>query len=178
MNITLDHNCLINVANETEDGECIRQLIDTNHYTCFIVNIGASEIREKGVRPDRYDLFERFLEEIGLDHLERLNPVGVYDLTFYDQCIYAGEKDQELLNHIEEILFPIPLNELAEDETFDSELGKKHINRLCDIHSMWCHINYGNDIFLTSDKNFMKKTKVPKLIEIGAKQISKPCFLD
>jgi hypothetical protein len=46
-------------------------------------------------------------------------------------------------------------------------------NKKCDVLSMWCHIYYGGDIFVTSDKNFFKK--LPPLLEIGVGDILRPC---
>lgn len=167
MKITLDHNCLIHAANNTDIGKKVKNIVNIENIKCFVVNIGASEMREKGIVPDRYDLFEQFLHEIGFSDFERLNPLGIYDVTFYDHCVYAGERDQDLLLKIESVLFPERQDELNFSE-------RKQINRLCDIHSMWCHISNDNDIFLTADKNFMKQTKYPKLLELGAKDIKHP----
>ena|SRR2546429_368535 len=59
----------------------------------------------------------------------------------------------------------------------DSPTGRNWVNRLCDVQGMWCHIQNGNDVFLTSDSNFTKKTKLPKLIALGAGRICHPCDL-
>ena len=174
MKVTLDHNCLINLANNTDVGQKVKAIIESETNECFIVNIGASEMRERGILPDRYDQFENFLSEIGLSHLERINPIGIFDVTFFDYCVYASEDDSELINKIKMILFPNELEGNISEEGLDSEFGRKWLNRLCDIHSMWCHINSGNDIFLTADKNFSKKTKKPQLINLGAKDIMHP----
>ncbi len=174
MKITLDHNCLINVANKNEIGAQVERIVESRNTQCFIVNIGASEMREKGIRPDRYDLFEDFLVSIGFSDLPRIDPILVWDLTFWDKCVWASEEIENLQSKIGEILFPVALEEIKSDEGLDTSLGKKWINRLCDIQSIWCHINNNNDIFLTSDKNFMKQTKLPALINIGAKSIKMP----
>ena len=59
----------------------------------------------------------------------------------------------------------------------DSPLGKKWRNQECDVQSMWCHIQNKNEVFLTTDRNFAKKTKLPKLIALGAGAVSQPCDL-
>ncbi|HTD90844.1 MAG TPA: hypothetical protein VK663_09290, partial [Burkholderiales bacterium] len=51
------------------------------------------------------------------------------------------------------------------------------INRFCDVQNMWCHIRSGNDIFVTSDRNFLKATKLPVLIAIGARHVCLPEML-
>lgn len=58
--------------------------------------------------------------------------------------------------------------------SLDSPQGRKWLNRICDVHGMWCHIYHGNDVFLTTDSNFMKETKRPQLIALGAGSICHP----
>ena len=43
---------------------------------------------------------------------------------------------------------------------------------------MWCHLHYKNDIFVTSDGNFHKATKLPRLLALGAGQIVRPMRYD
>lgn len=178
MKITLDHNCLIDLANLTEAGQTIKSIIDSPKFECSIVNIGASEMRENGILPDRYDLFDKFLMSIGVEKLERISPMFLFDVTFLDYSILSDDKMSELAKRIELVLFSNPLKGNIEREGLDSLFGKKWLNRLCDVHSMWSHINNENDIFLTSDKNFMKKTKLPNLILLGAKSIKHPFEID
>jgi hypothetical protein len=63
-------------------------------------------------------------------------------------------------------------------EGLDSLIGTKWLNRLCDAHSLWCHIHYKNELFLTSDGNFMKKTKLPRLLALGAGRICNSAHQD
>ena len=44
-------------------------------------------------------------------------------------------------------------------------------NRKCDVLALWCHLNYGGDIFVTTDTNFMKRERV---VQLGVKVMS-PC---
>jgi len=59
----------------------------------------------------------------------------------------------------------------------DSQKGRKLLNQVCDVQSMWCHIRKGNDVFLTTDRNFSKTTKLDKLLALGAKRICHPIDL-
>lgn len=174
MNITLDHNCIIDLANRTEVGALIQTIVASNSNQCFIVNIGASEMRERGVRPDRYDKFEELLAEAGVSHLPRLNPMLIFDVTFWDKCVWADDRMIQISQQIDSVLFgqSTPVDIPVED--LDSTVGKKWLNRLCDVHSMWCHIHNGNDVFLTSDGNFMKTTKLPQLLALGAGRVCSP----
>jgi len=174
MKITLDYNCIINLENKTEIGEKIEEILADKGNECFVVNIGASEMREMGIFPDRHDLFEELLKSTNIDHLPKLNPMGIFDVTFFDACILADDEMVKLSTDIEDILFPNKLDIDIEAEGIDSPAGRKWLNRLCDVHSMWCHIYNKNEVFLTSDTNFTKETKLPKLINLGAGRVCCP----
>jgi hypothetical protein len=136
---------------------------------------GASELRENGIRPNTYHLFDKFLIDIGLKDVKRLNPMGLIDITYIDFSIICSKEMIELSKEINKILFPSAIEEdsLIENPPYQP-IGRKFLNRLCDTHSMWCHIHYGNEIFLKSDKNFHKNSKKQKLIELGAGEIKRP----
>ena len=92
MKITLDHNCIIDLENRTEIATRIEGIVSDQNNQCFVVNIGASEMRRKGVLPDHYEKFEELLESAQIAHLPRLNPMGIFDVTFWDRCIFADEE--------------------------------------------------------------------------------------
>lgn len=175
MRITLDHNCLIDVANNSEVGQCVLEIVRSEFTECFVVNVGASEMIDRGVVPNDYGTFSDFLESIGLAHLKRLNPVGVFNVTFYGHCIFGSEESRTLTIGIEKILFPSPLVVKPENTNYGIIMERKSRNRMCDVHSLWCHINNQNDLFMTSDKNFRKKTKLPLLLDLGVNSIISPC---
>lgn len=177
MRITLDHNCILHLEQRTAVGSQIGAIIANPKNQCFVVNIGASEMREKGVRPDRYDRFEELLSESDIAHLPRLNPMLIFDVTFWDRCVFADETMIQLAQDIERVLFGDSKSIVLAQDGLDSPNGRKWLNRICDVHTMWCHIQNGNDIFLTTDKNYLKKTKYPRLVALGAGRICQPCDL-
>jgi hypothetical protein len=177
MKITLDHNCIIDLANKNSDGALIGAIVRCNNNQCFVVNIGASEkMRARGVRPDRYDKFEELLIEAQIDHLPRIDPMLIVDVTFLGRCIIADDAMIQLADNIEAVLFNSRAP-LMPSEGLDSPTGNKWLNRLCDVHSLWCHIYNKHDVFLTRDDNFMKPTKLPKLRALGARKICRPAQL-
>jgi hypothetical protein len=177
MKITLDHNCIINLERRTEIGVHLQAIVADATNECFVVNIGASEMREKGVRPDRYDLFEQLLAGAKIDHLVRLDPMMIFDVTFWDKCVWAGDESVQLAKEIESVLFGnSPQLDIGKDG-LDSSTGRKWLNRTCDIHALWCHIQNRNEIFLTTDDNFTKETKLLKLLALGAGRICHPSTL-
>lgn len=167
MKITLDHNCLVHLEQRTPEAQLIESAIANPIHECFVVNIGASEQLKAGGVSNDYTLFESQLEAIALANLPRLMPMMLLDVTFYDRCVYADDVGIQLAKDIEATLFP-----KTQPTELDSD--KKRRNRLCDIHALWCHIRNENDVFLTTDKNFTKASKLPRLIELGAKRICTP----
>jgi len=127
-------------------------------------------MRERGVAPDLYEKFEELLSEAEIQDLTRLDPMGMYDVTFWDRCVYADDNMTKLSDEIEMVLFGSRLSVMPTDG-LNSPAGRKWLNRLCDAHSLWCHIYYGNEVFLTSDRNFMKESKLHRLLSLGAGQI-------
>lgn len=170
MKITFDHNCLIHLERGGDTGDRIRSVIDRSAHECFVVNVGASEMQRFGVRPDNYAAFEGLLARIGIAHLSRLDPIAIWNVTFWDHCVFAGDKDARLLESVQSALFPG--DDQAKDAPGDE---RKALNRLCDALTTWCHIKYGNHVLLTTDGNYFKATKQPKLIKLGAGLICRPC---
>jgi hypothetical protein len=155
-------------------GERIDAIIRGENIQCFVVNIGASEMRDLGVRPDQYSKFEELLEIAGIADLPRLNPMAISDITFWDRAVWADDEMIKLSEAIRDVLFGnVPSIDIA-TVGVDSVIGRKWLNRECDVLGMWCHIQNGNDVFLTTDGNFTKETKLPKLIALGAGAISRP----
>lgn len=169
MRITFDHNCLIHLENGSGVAKGIRAILNDPGHQCFVVNVGASEMQRFGVRPDNYAAFETLLKRIGIENLPRLDPLGIWDVTFWDRCLYAGEADQNLFEMIQAVLFPATSPLTNEDGS-----DRKSLNRLCDALTLWCHISYKNDVFVTTDSNFFKATKLPQLLALGAGRICLP----
>lgn len=171
MKLTLDHNVIIDLADRSPRVERLRTtILQTQEHEAFVVDIGASEMRERGIQPDRYDLFESLLREAGIDHLRRLAPLLVWDVTFWDRSVWADAADGDLVAEIEDILFGnSPSRDPLKPEQYPAWL-----NRVCDVHTMWCHLRSENDVFVTSDLNFHKVSKQPRLIALGAGRIMRP----
>lgn len=173
MKVTLDHNCLIDLANGASKALGIRSLLATSDNQVYLVNIGASEMRERGIRPDRYDLFEELLVAAGVVDAPRLDPALVWEVTFWYRSVWPTPSELKLAEEIEAILFG-DCDSVDISKGLDSTDGKKWLNRVCDVQTLWCHIRNKNDLFLTSDKNFMKQSKLPRLLTLGVGAIRSP----
>lgn len=174
MRLTLDHNVIIDLAHGCTNVARLRKILAENEHEAYVVEMGASEMRKMGVRPDRYDLFEELLREAGVESLPRLTPMMIWDVTFWDHGLLADESMAELGAQVDRILFGQSEAVDIAAEQQDSPKYAVWLNRLCDVHTMWCHLHYKNDVFVTSDRNFHKKTKVPHLLSLGAGRICKP----
>jgi hypothetical protein len=177
MRITLDHNVIIDFVNSSPRVDGLRAAIVAGKFTPYVTEIGASEMRRFGVRPDRYDLFESLLREAGLESAERLTPLATFDVTFWDHGLWSDEGLDAEADGIEAVLFggskPLPLPTNLEDPA-----SAAWLNRHCDVQALWCHIRSGNDVFVTSDRNFLKDTKLSRLLALGARRICLPEDLD
>ena len=174
MKLTLDHNIVIDFANGSPRVERVRKVLANGSHQAFVVEVGASEMRQRGNKPDRYDLFEQLLQHAGIDLLPRLAPMMIWDVTFWDHGLWSDEQMSAQAEAIEDILFgESPAIDITA-ESHDSPRVATWLNRICDVQSMWCHLHYQNDIFVTSDGNFHKATKQPRLLVLGAGRIVRP----
>ena len=174
MKLTLDHNVIIDLASRSPNVAPLGQAIADGTHNVFIVEIGASEMRQRGIKPDRYDLFEQLLDEAGVARAPRLSPMMYWDVTFWDHAVWADEKMIDQAKQIEDILFGQSKSIDIDGEPDDSPKVAAWLNRLCDVQTMWCHIQSGNDAFVTSDRNFFKATKLPRLLTLGAGRVCLP----
>ncbi|WP_192386560.1 hypothetical protein [Burkholderia cepacia] len=174
MKLTLDHNVIIDLAKGDIRTAKLRRHIERDEVDAYVVEIGASEMRERGIRPDRYDLFVDLLNDAGVTKLSRLAPLAIWDVTFWDHCLFADDAMTEKAKEIEDILFGLSAPVDISHARPDSPEFAKWLNRICDIQSMWCHLYHGNDVFVTSDRNFVKHSKLGRLLALGAGRICTP----
>lgn len=173
MKLTLDHNVVIDLANGSPRVNRIRAAIAAGSHQCFVVEMGASEMRQGGIKPNRYDLFEQLLQQAGIVSLPRLAPMMIWDVSFWDHGLWCDEQMAQQAKQIEDILFgESPAIGVSTD--LDGPNAAAWLNRTCDVQTMWCHLHYQNDIFVTSDGNFHKATKLSRLLALGAKRIARP----
>jgi hypothetical protein len=101
-------------------------------------------------------------------------------VSFVGYCLTGGGWLNKLEEEIQGILF-------GEGETEYSEFCRKYgydekakeewvewVRRKCDVLTLWSHIWYDGDIFVTRDDNFCKQMKKSKRIELGVGRILRP----
>ena len=106
--------------------------------------------------------------------------MAYWGVGFWDHMLWTDNEMTDLEKKIHKVLFPkIPFeygtyckkNNINPKE---SPTAKKWLNAKCDVQAIWSHINTSNDIFATQDMNFIKETKKPVLINLGAGNILNP----
>ena len=165
---------IIDLANGSANIARLREMLVDGQHQAYVVEIGASEMRKRGIRPERFDLFEELLDEAGIRALPHLMPMMIWDVTFWDHALWSDDAMLTLANEIESVLFGETPRIEVTGEAEDSPKFAAWLNRICDVQTMWCHLHHGNNVFDTSDRNFHKATKLPRLVAMGAGRIAKP----
>jgi hypothetical protein len=181
LRVTLDNNCLITLEKHEVSTPFLDELVSAHRGASIelcVVAISASESPKGRKFADSFSVFQSKVAELGLSSAEVLVPIFYWDITFWDHCLWRDNDPLEPLIH--KILFPnLPFrwadycgttgvnpNDLASD--------RKWRNAKCDVLGLWSHIHHKADVFVTSDSNFHKATKRPRLAELGAKAILTP----
>jgi hypothetical protein len=175
--VTLDTNCLIDLEQENERSETVRDLIARHARSSIelrIPAIAASERQQGGTYFQNFSEFTARLERLGLNGIPILPPMLYLGVAFLGQALLAGEPMIDLERQIHEILHP----EIVFDyigycasrgiDPNAKPLDRKWLNAKCDVQIVWSHIHHGGGTLVTNDENFIKSTKLPRLMLLGA----------
>jgi hypothetical protein len=182
LTFTLDTNCLIAIDEGRPEAAAVRALADahavgTAHVA--VVAMSASERQQHGSYLHDFKDFRGRLIDLGLSHLDILEPMCYFDITFFDWCLFSDRHMVALESQIHEILFP-NVEFIWQDYCCVTGLDQKSSptgrwrNCKCDVQAIWSHIQNKRDVFVTSDGNFHISAKKAGLIALGAKQIECP----
>ncbi|NMP23738.1 hypothetical protein [Sulfobacillus harzensis] len=185
--VTIDTNCLIAVEEKRAEADAISQLMESHRegqILLQIVAIAASENQPSGTSNPRFSEFQNRLKRIDMDGIRVLKPIAHWGVTYWDWALWSDAKMLKLEQDIHNILFPAqPFGQeefiARERERVGETVGAPRIeskwrNHLCDVLTIWGHIWYGGNFFVTSDGNFHKVTKKAQLVALGAGQIVRP----
>lgn len=182
-NITLDINCIIDLEQGNARAAHLKRLLQMHNdekINLRVVAISASERKPNGTYLSNLIEFRDRIAPLGLAELEILPTICYIGLSFVGHCLIGGDASSELERKIQSILFPtieVEYSTFCEKQGVDRdnpEARRKWRNSKCDVLALWSHIWHNGDIFITSDKNFHKKTKKVKLISLGAGRILRP----
>jgi len=183
LNVTFDHNCIIDLEkNNTVAGD-LRKLIELHNRRRIVLRVPAISASER--KPDQkyvshFDEFKRRLSAIGLGDVEILPTILYLGLGFIGYSLLSGGKLDELERKIQGILFPTIELEYSDfhqkhPELNDEKAWRRWTNKKCDVLAIWSHIWHHGDIFVTSDKkDFLRQAKRAKLESLGAGKILSP----
>jgi hypothetical protein len=182
MNVTLDTNCIIDLEESRAPAAALLSLIGMHEQGVIrlrVAGISASERQPGGHYAPNFGLFRQKLVNVGLGGVEILKPIGYWDVTYYEWCLWTNDKLVELERQIHSILFPnieFAYTDYctARGVMDTSQVDRKWRNAKCDVLAMWCHIYNGGRIFVTSDPNFLKPNKKAALQTLGAGEIGTP----
>ena len=168
---TLDTNSIIDIEEERTDAKYLLELIDQwnqGKIELGIVAVSASENQKGGVASQNYGEFQGKLEATGLVNAHELQPIGIWDVTFWDHFLLPDEKMAQLAIDLREVLFPdatnLPPNEISKNS--------KWRNQMCDVLVAWSHAYHQWDYLVTRDKNFHKKGQ--RIGKLGVRNVVSP----
>lgn len=181
MKLTFDFNCIISIENKENTASHLINLIELHNngkISIYVPAISANEKITSGNYANNISGFKKRLMKLSKRPIEILAPMLYLGISFFDYSIFGNNEMENLDKEIHNTLFPNIPYYWADFVKLEggnlNQLDPKWMNPRCDSISMWCHINYGNDIFVSNDNNFFKKVKYHKLIKLGAKEILKP----
>jgi len=183
INVTLDMNCIVDLEEGSATAPYIRKMIRMHKdrkINLRVVAISASERKPDGTYASNFNEFKERVAGLGLIDVEILKPIAYFGIAFFDYCVFGGGQLSELERKIQEILFPtieVEYKEFCRKRGLnlnEKEMWRKWVNAKCDVLALWSHIWNGDGIFVTTDNNFHKKTKKPRLIALGAGEILTP----
>jgi hypothetical protein len=176
LNLTLDHNCMIDLENGEGESSAVEQLIALHRAGLVRVHVGvisASENVRGGGEPT-HKLFKERIDRLGLGELPEVLPDFSVGMSYIGACVLAG--DDGLEERVRAVVHP----SVPDYEQFAAERGldpwgpmhPKWRNRACDIDAMVAHIRRSHDVFVTRDPDLLKARE--RLVAIGAGEILKP----
>lgn len=187
MRLTLDTNCIIDLELNEGAAPELRRLLakhDAGELDLQVAGIVASERLRAGGYLPTFSGFSERVHRLGSRAIRVLKPIGRWDVTYWDEGLWADDSMTDLEARIHSILFsqPYEWSDIARQEGIDPAIvpdennaqWKKWRNRLCDSSAMWCHVYHGGDMFVTRDASFLESSKRVALEALGAKRIVDP----
>jgi len=180
MLFTIDTNCIIDLERDTEFAPPLRQLIAAHALgdaEVAIPAVAASEVQQDRQYLQHFSQFERRLAGAGLEGLPLIHPIAYWGISFYGLGYLADDAMVELERKIHTILHPsVPFQYVGRTNpaTAQEEPDPKWRNAKCDAQALWSHVYHKREVFVTRDRNFLKTSKLPGLVALGAGQILLP----
>lgn len=172
LKFTLDTNCLYDLEGNRPGCCQVQQIVGAwkaGRIKLAAVGVTASENQKGGKVFDSYDEFEDLLKKVGLDGIEHLLPLFIWDFSYWDNALWVEDQHERLFDRISLILFP---NFRFDQPGQDQRAQFKWRNKVCDILVAWSHAFHEWDVLVTRDDNFLKNRE--RLEAIGVRGIVDP----
>lgn len=180
----LDRNCLIDLDEDRPNATHVRALVASHaqgKLRLSVLGISASERLKSGAAVSNFAEYRSWLAKLGCQNLGMLAPIGVWGVTYWDNCLHGEKKDHALLADAFSIMFPsmdidwVNYAKANKEDPSDlsSQLALKWKNALCDAQAIWACIKYDQDAFVTSNTQDFQK-KFSRLSQLGLKLIFTP----
>lgn len=167
MRLTLDSDCLTDLENRTGQAAAIWELIALHRagqIQLFVSAISPAEDRRgKAAAENDHELEDR-LKALGINDLPSVLPTGRNEMSFWGAAVYADDNDR-LAEKIRSVVHS------TVDTLFLTSRTRKVLN---DVEGLAAHIRSGHDIFVTSNKQFLKDSRRQPLLALGARDILTP----
>lgn len=180
MNVTFDTNCIIDLEEDRPRARYVRRIVQSateQGLELRVVAISASEKPPHGKEASIRE-FKAKLARAGLQGVEILKPPGIWDVTYWDYCIWGSKEFSAERRRIHEILFPTtPFGYGDYCRKFrvdpkERKVDERWLNCTIDSVILWTHNHNGGGVFVTSDGNFFDHKE--RLARLVSGEILKP----
>ncbi|WP_294927421.1 hypothetical protein [uncultured Paracoccus sp.] len=165
MRLTLDTNCLIDIADKRERAPYVEALRAAAEEGRVLISLVASSASEKQQSGDFLSSMGRFKERVaalGFGDSLLLPSIARFDVSFFEHGLHCDNQMLEREHKIYRVLFPTSPPEWADyakekGHMRDDRHGKGYFrwrNQLLDAQAFWAHEHASQDIFVTSDARF------------------------
>lgn len=164
----LDRNCIIDVEERRPRHVFVEPLIELHRAKEISIKVpatmGIERLQDKtNPHVKSFTTFQQKLEGIGLGDAEVLDGPVILGIMFLGRARFIKPEDLAVERTIFESMFPTIEYEYKKYclrrglSTTSQDL--KYLNRRCDSLTLWSHVHYGCDFFVTADKKYL----IPKL---------------
>jgi predicted nucleic acid-binding protein len=148
----LDSNIIIDLAERRPHAEALGDLVAA--WRKGDVQLAASVVSASENLPlphdtttDRLARLRSRLQAAGLEGIEILKPMLIFDFSFWDEAVWADDRGQLIFDRLLELLAPSGLAA----PPVDAALNSKWRNGLCDVMIAWCCLYHCRPNLITRD---------------------------
>lgn len=165
MRVTLDRNCIIDVAEKRQPHVgYVWELMRYAKKGTVGISIPASSASERA-RPGtpqitNFAQFRSWVADLGFEHVEFLAPILYLDYSFLDFAVLGGGEPQALEERIHAVVAPNVSYQSPAANEFE-----KWRNAKGDVQAVWCHVHYGTDVLCTRDTKLIRRaSRIPGVV--------------